>query len=265
MVKGLVRNQWVGWEGAPKTYYLSTEFDLVDLMNETNDLGRNAVGINLLSDEYGAFRETELILSYSYRIQVSAKAGLRLGLAVNFNSFRLDATRLTTEQSFDPRLAQYGGGIVNMDVLDFNIGMSLIHPNYYISYGVHNVNQGGINNGEIIMDKKPQVGIGQVGYRTALNDQLTLISNGLVRSQIDLPTNLELNLKFLFNDKFWFGMGHRFDYSNNAQLGLLIGRTRFGYVYEWPKLKSYLLPSATHEFMMSIRLFNEKNGTAPIW
>ena len=261
MVKGLVRNQWAGWEGAPKTYFVSAELDFANL-GGSSDLGKNAVGINLLNDEYGAFTESELILSYATRIQVSEKAGLRMGAGLNINSIRLDGNRLTTEQANDPTLAQYIGGFADMNVLDLNIGMSITHPNYYASYSVNNVNQGSISSGDIFMEKKPRVGIAQAGYRNRFSENMTLITNAMWRTQADLPANVEFNLKFLFKDRFWVGGGHRVDYANNAQLGVLMGNLRFGYVYEWPMLQSYLLPNPTHEFMVSYRLFG---GDAAIW
>lgn len=261
MVKGLVRNQWAGWEGAPKMYFMSAELDFANL-GGSGDLGKNAVGVNLLSDEYGAFTETELILSYATRIRVSDKANLRMGAGVNINSIRLDGTRLTTEQANDPTVGQYVGGFADMNIVDFNMGMSVTHPNYYVSYAVHNINQGSISSGDIFMDKKPRVGIAQAGYRNRFSEQTTIIGNAMWRSQSDLPDNIELNLKMLFYDKFWIGAGHRVDYANNAQLGILMGKLRFGYVYEWPMLQSYLLPNPTHEFMLSVRLFG---GNAEIW
>ena len=51
MVKGLVRNQWAGWEGAPKMNFVSAELDFANL-GGSGDLGKNAIGVNLLSDEY---------------------------------------------------------------------------------------------------------------------------------------------------------------------------------------------------------------------
>jgi type IX secretion system PorP/SprF family membrane protein len=261
MVKGLVRNPWAGWEGAPKSYFVSAELDLANL-GGSSDAGKNAIGVNLLNDEYGAFTESELILSYATRIQVSEKAGLRMGAGLNINSIRLDGTRLTTEQANDPTLAQYVGGFADMNVLDLNIGMSITHPSYYISYGVNNVNEGSISSGDVFMDKKPRVGIAQAGYRNRFSENMTVITNAMWRSQSDLPANVEFNMKFLFKDKFWVGGGHRVDYANNAQLGVLMGKLRFGYVYEWPMLQSYLLPNPTHEFMVSMRLFG---GDATIW
>jgi len=263
MVKGFVRNQWAGWEGAPKTYFVSAELDLADL-NSSGDLGKNAIGINLLSDEYGAFRETELILSYSTRVKVSELANLRLGAGLNFNQIRLDGNNLTTEQANDPTVGQYIGGFADMSIVDFNLGMSLTHPNYYVSYGMHNVNRGSLSNGDMFISKKPMVSIAQAGYRNSISDQMTVIMNTMWRSQENLPDNLEFNMKFLFYDKFWVGAGHRVDYANSAQLGMLMGKMRFGYVYEWPTLKSYLLPNPTHEFMLSIRLFDSE-GSMNMW
>lgn len=263
MIKGFVRNQWAGWEGAPKTYFVSVELDFSD-MGGSGELGKNALGINLLSDEYGAFRETELILSYSTRVRVSDQAGLRLGAGLNYNSIRLDGNSLTTEQANDPTVMQYVGGFANMSVLDFNLGLALTHPNYYVSYGVHNVNQGSISRGDVFMDRKPMVNIVQAGYRNRVTEELTVIFNTMWRSQKDLPDNVEFNMKFMFYDRFWLGGGHRISYANNAQLGMVMGKLRLGYVYEWPMLKSYLLPNTTHELMLSIRLF-ETGQKGAIW
>lgn len=264
VVKGFVRNQWSGWEGAPKTYFVSAELDFSQL-GGSGELGKNAVGINLLSDEYGAFRETELIISYGTRVQLSEQASLRLGAGVNINQIRLDGNSLNTEQANDPRVMQYLGGFANMNVLDFNLGMSLTHPNYYVSYGVHHVNRGSISNGDVFMDRKPMVNIVQAGYRNRVTNQMAIIVNGMYRSQEDLPENMELNLKLLFYDRVWIGGGHRFDYANHAQLGMVMGRVNVGYVYEFPKQESYLLPNPTHELMVTFRLFDTESRMLNLW
>jgi hypothetical protein len=40
---------------------------------------------------------------------------------------------------------------------------------------------------------------------------------------------------------------------------MILGKMRLGYVYEWPSLKSYLLPNTTHELTLSIRLFDTED------
>lgn len=258
--RGLVRNQWAGFEGAPMTYFGSLEIDVADFSKSGNP-DKNALGFNVLHDEYGAFIETEMIASYASRIQVSERTSIRLGMGVNYNRVRLDGNNLTTEQSNDPKIAQYLNGFANMQVLDFNIGLALTHPNYYVSYAVHNVNQGAINSGDSFMDRKPRVGIVQAGYRNAISTNLAVATNFMYRSQEDLPDNIEFNFKVLMMDKIWLGAGHRIDYANNFQLGILLPIMRIGYVYELPMTRSYLLPNTTHEFLAVIPLFRKNIRT----
>jgi hypothetical protein len=49
-VRGFVRNQWAGFEGAPKTYFFSTEIDFGEIAGEMDPalMGKNAISINLL-------------------------------------------------------------------------------------------------------------------------------------------------------------------------------------------------------------------------
>ncbi|KAI9550172.1 hypothetical protein GHT06_003544 [Daphnia sinensis] len=187
-----------------------------------------------------------MVLSYSTRVQISKSAQLRLGAGLNINSVRLDGTQLTTEQANDPTVMQYFGGFAKMNILDLNLGLSLTHPNYYVSYGVHNVNQGRMSSGDIFMEKKPMVGIAQAGYRNSLTPNLDVIVNGMWRTQSNLPANIELNTKLYFTIL-----------SGSEELGFLMKSMRLGYVYERPMLKSYLLPNTTHELMLSIGLFTK--------
>lgn len=265
MLRGFVRNQWAGWEGAPKTYFASAELDFGQLSGQSSGdiLGKNAAGISVLHDQYGAFAETEFVVSYASRIQVGEKTNLRLGAGLNYRSIRLDGNSMTTEQADDPIISQYLGSFSNMQVMDFNLGLALTHPNYYVSYAVHNVNQGAISSGDIFMERMPRVGILQAGYRNKLNENLSLATNMMYRSQSDLPDNLELNLKVVLKEKVWIGAGRRLDYANNFQFGVLFDKMRIGYIYEMPMLRSYLLPNVTHEFMVTYALFGERRGM--IW
>ncbi|WP_373524264.1 type IX secretion system membrane protein PorP/SprF [Aquiflexum sp.] len=258
-VRGFVRNQWAGFEGAPKTYFVSAEMDFADITGNSDPLmaDKNAFGINVLHDQYGAFAETELIGNYSARIQISPLTSFRLGVGVNYNMIRLDGNLLNPDQPEDPRIMQYLNGFANMQVLDFNIGGSITHPNYYISYAVHNANRGAINSGDIFMERRPRVGVFQGGYRNAMTDQLAVATNIMYRHQVGLPDNIEFNFKVLMMDRLWLGAGHRRFYANNVQLGMVFPMVRIGYVYEMPMARSYLLPNTTHEFLAVFPLFRK--------
>ncbi|MEX2512282.1 MAG: PorP/SprF family type IX secretion system membrane protein [Cyclobacteriaceae bacterium] len=265
MIRGFVRNQWLGWEGAPKTYFISAELDFGQLAGETDPglLGKNAISLSLHRDTNGAFMESELILGYASRVRLSKTTNLRLGIGINYNTVRLDGNSLTTGQALDPTVGRYLGGSANMEILDFNLGMALTHKNYYISYAVHNVNEGRLNKGDVFMDGKSASGIFQGGYRNRITDNVALATNVMWRTQADLPENVEFNFKALLMDRIWIGAGHRIAYANSFQVGFVLGEIRMGYIYEIPMLRSYLLPYSTHEFMLTYSLFQD--GTGMIW
>lgn len=264
VVRGMVRNQWGGIEGAPKTYFLSAELDFGEFSGELDPalMGKNALSVNLLQDNYGAFRENELTVNYAARVRLTENYNLRLGTGISYQSIRLDGNALTTEEANDPTLGKYLGSFSNMNVLDFNIGMALTHANYYVSYGIHRVNGGDIQSGDEFMDGYPAEQMIQAGYREALSDNLAIAANGFFRSRKNLPDIMEFNLKLLMMDRFWLGIGHRVDYATNVQLGFIAGKLRFGYVYEFPMVESYLLPGGIHEFTLALNLFrpNERRS-----
>ena len=262
-VRGFVRNQWSGVDGAPKTYFFSTELDLGELAGEEDPalMGKNAVSVNMLHDTYGAFRETELTLGYASRIRLTERHNLRLGAGLNFQSIRLDGNALTTEEQNDPTLGQYIGQFSNMNVVDFNLGIALTHANYYLSYGMRRVNGGKITSGDEFMDAYPASSVFQAGYRNAVSDNVAVIVNGMYSTQKNQDDNIEFNIKALLMDRLWMGIGHRVDYATNAQLGIVTNRLRIGYLYEFPNATSYNLPGNTHEFTAVFNIFRDNVRT----
>lgn len=258
-VRGFVRDQWSGLEGAPRTYFFSLEFDPAEISKgyDASLLGKTAIGLNLVQDNYGPFMDTELMLSYSSRVRLGKATNLRLGAAVNYNTIRLDGNNLTTEMAADPTLSQFLNSFADMTIIDFNLGAALTHQNYYLAYGVQNVNRGQISRGEVFLDQKSMVHIFQTGFRQPVNENLSLFSHVLYRIQSDLPSNIELNVKAMLKEKVWIGIGHRVDYATNFQLGFLMQKIRFGYAYEIPASRAFLIPNPTHEFMASFFIFRK--------
>jgi len=259
-LRGFVRNQWSGIEGAPKTYFVSLELDFGELggLEDPALMGKNAMSLNMLHDTYGAFRETELIGAYASRIRISDQHNLRLGAGFNYLSVRLDGNSLTAEQSQDATIGQYLGSFASMQIIDFNLGLALTHENYYLSYGMHNVNGGRLSSGDVFMDGKPVSMMVQAGYRHQFSESITGIGNFFFRKQSGFADNTEINLKAMMLDTFWVGAGHRFNYANSLHVGYLRGNIRFGYVYEFPTTSSRQFLGNTHEFMVVLKILGQK-------
>lgn len=262
-LRGFVRNQWSGIEGAPKSYFISAELDFGDLSGKGDPAltGKNAVSVNMLQETHGAFRETEFTFGYASRVRLSEKLNVRLGAGINYQSVRLDGNLLTTEEQDDPTLGQYLGQFSNMKVVDFNLGIALTHANYYVSYGIHRVNGGRISSGDEFMDAYPASNVVQAGYRNAISPTVAVIVNAFYRSQKDQQDNFEFNVKALLLDRVWLGIGQRIDHFTNAQAGLVTKRLRLGYVFEFPIGGDYQLRGNTHEFTVVFNLFRDNVST----
>ncbi|MDN3204817.1 PorP/SprF family type IX secretion system membrane protein [Algoriphagus sediminis] len=258
-VRAFVRNQWSGVDGAPRTYFISGELDFGELGGNEDPalMGKNAISINYRQDNYGAFRESEVMLGYASRIRLTEKHNLRLGVGVNYQSVRLDGNELSAEDMNDPTISQYAGSFSDMQIIDFNLGIALTHAKYYFSYGMQRVNGGKIMSGDEFMDGYPASSVFQAGYREALGPNMAVIFNAFYRTQKDLEDNFEMNLKALLMDRIWVGVGTRVNYATNLQLGVMTKRIRLGYVYEFPVAGSYLLPGNTHEFTAIFSLFRD--------
>lgn len=259
-LRGFVRNQWSGIEGAPKTFFLSLELDFGELggLEDPALMGKNAMSLNMLHDTYGAFRETELMGSYASRIRITDRHNLRLGAGFNYLSVRLDGNALTSEQAQDATIGQYLGSFASMQIIDFNLGLALTHENYYLSYGMHNVNGGRLSSGDVFMDGNPVSMMVQAGYRHQFGENITGIGNFFYRRQSGFADNTEFNLKALMLETFWIGVGHRLHFANSLHVGYLRGNIRLGYVYEFPTNSSRQFLGNTHEFMVVLKLAGEK-------
>ncbi|WP_114750321.1 PorP/SprF family type IX secretion system membrane protein [Pleomorphovibrio marinus] len=259
-VRSFVRNQWGGIEGAPKTFFLSSELDFAELRGVEDPalLGKNAASINLMHNRYGAFLETEIIYGYASRIRISSNHNLRLGVGVNHRLIRLDGNNLTGEFAQDPVIMQYQGSFANLQVLDFNIGLALTHSRYYFSYGVQQANRGRLYRGDNFMDNQALVHVVQAGYRERLNDNFSLIGNVFYRHEESLIDNIEFNIKSVMMDRLWMGGGYRHQYAYNLQMGFLWPGMRMGYIYEVPTNRSLMYLGQTHEFMLVFNLIAPK-------
>jgi type IX secretion system PorP/SprF family membrane protein len=256
-VRGFVRNQWAGMEGAPKTYFVSAEVDFGEMagLEDPALMGKNAIALSILSESNGAFRENEAIVSYASRIRLSESHNLRLGAGVIHQSVRMDGNALSWEDQNDPAYSGYLGQFSDMQVIDFNVGLAITHKKYYFSYGVHRINGGQLTKGDRFIDAYPAEKMIQFGVRESLSDRISLSINGFYRSRKDLPEILELNVKALLMNKVWIGAGQRVGYATNFSVGFLTDKMRLGYLYEMPVQNSYLLPGGTHEITAIVQLF----------
>ena len=117
------RAQWTGIDGAPVTNMLNLSSSLV-----ANNMG---AGILVINDKFGVSNNTEVQLSYSYRIEWINNI-LSMGLQGGFVNYGFRFDKLDLEE-FDPALVNVGEQFTKSN---FGFGMYYRANNYYVGLSV---------------------------------------------------------------------------------------------------------------------------------
>ncbi len=237
------RNQWIGFEGAPRTFALSIHSPLRD--NRAN------IGILAVNDKAGSKTQTGLLFNYAYRILLQ-KGKLSFGLASGFNWISTDREML--------RYTDQG------DALIINPGTSAFLP--AISFGVYYYTDrffAGLSAPDLLSNNldestgKYRAMFNPVksyllfysGYQLNLSDQYKLVPSIFISSDAFQRMQIDINCNIVYREKVWLGTGFRSDksmsfllqYQANEQL-----RIAYSYGYELSDLNHY--QKGTHEIML---------------
>lgn len=270
MLRTYYRNQWTGFEDAPKTLLFSGELDMADMNKATdrtrhyqyrdsrsNYMGaRHAFGIVALQERFGPTRETQLGLNYGTGVRLSQSLSLRFGTAFTFNNFRLDGNSLVVDNTGDPRFQHVQGNQNSMSKFDLNLGFALASANYYLGYAMQDITKGHFMKSEhnFMKDVYTRKHIGQAGFRTAMTDQFGLIVNGLYQYDEQLKGTIEGQVKLVYDDLLWAGGGYRNDRAFHVAAGLHYRQFRITYAYESPIKEARSISRSTNEIGLAYTL-----------
>lgn len=240
------RNQWVGFEGAPRTYTLS--------MHAPMRNRRVNLGIILLGDKLGSERETGVLLNYAFRISLGrGKWSLGLGAGISNLATDLNALRYTDQGD---RLIQD----IQKSVLlpEFSIGSYYYTDKFFAGISMplflsYHVND---KNGQRQMYFRPGEATYMLtsGYHLILAEGIGLLPSVLVKAIPGGPAQLDLHCHVILREKVWFGAGIR---SNGTLSGLFQVqvnpqfRIAYSYSYELSELSSY--QHGSHELYLQYR------------
>ena len=270
MLKTYYRNQWTGFEDAPKTLFFSGELDLADMRRTTDrtrhyqyrDAGSNytgaqhAFGLIAFQERFGPTRETQVGLNYGTGVRLSQSLSLRFGTSLTYNNFRLDGNSLVVDNTGDPRYQHVLSNQNSMGKFDFNLGFAITSANYYLGYAMQDITAGHfLKSGDSFMkDVYTRKHIAQAGFRTALDDQFGLILNGLYQYDEQLKGTVEGQAKVVYDELLWAGAGYRNDRAFHVAAGLHYRQFRITYAYESPIKEARSISRSTNEIGLAYTL-----------
>jgi type IX secretion system PorP/SprF family membrane protein len=237
------RNQWVGFEGAPRTYTFSMHSPL---RNKKVNLG-----LIMLGDRLGSKRETGFLLNYAYRIDMG-RGKWSIGLAAGVSNISTDLSSLKYIDMAD-RLLQNPGQSTWLP--EFSVGSYYYTERYFAGFSMplflsHYTDEG---NGSYQLKFKPGEAnyILTAGYLFELSDGIELMPSFLLKSNPANNTQLDIHFNLILKEKVWVGAGIRTNGSLSALLQMQVNpqlRIGYSYGYELSELSSY--QHGSHEVML---------------
>lgn len=270
----LYRNQWTGFEDAPKTIFAGAEFDLHDLkkrkgyqlqnQSEYRQGMRHGVGLLLLRDSFGPYSETQVNLNYGAGVSLSENLLLRWGAAVTYTAMALDGSKLTVDQENDPKYSRLLGQNNRAGKMDFNLGLALTGRDFYVGYAMHDATQGKImTSGDAFLEEMyTRRHVATAGYRRSISADLGLVFNGLYLYNKTDEGMWEGQLKAVYQDMFWAGAGYRNNLAFTATAGLKLNNLQISYLYESPVADAATADKPSNEIALAFRLRAKRTNRA---
>ena len=219
-----LRSQWLGVDGAPETKSLFFG----------TGLGKNlGLGISVINDQTFVENQTFAGIDVSYRVTLSEKSDLYLGIKAGANSYDVNTAGLTTfGVSADPSLMNLEGNFSP----NIGAGAYLKGESYFLSFSIPKI----LTPARIEQSN----GIAQLGrnaihmylsggYDIELDRDVMLKPSAMVRYVNAAPLSIDLTALISFNNTFDIGAGYRINESLSAlAIVSAFDWLDFGYAYE---------------------------------
>jgi type IX secretion system PorP/SprF family membrane protein len=243
----LYRQQWAGVAGAPETLTFAGSTSIGD---------RVGIGLSVISDQIGPVQEKNFYGDFSYRIPVSDKTTLALGLKAGFTFHDVNLATIRTTVPGDDAFANQ----VNENYFNVGTGAFLYGSNWYVGASVPNLlravhldeseNESGANLGS-----ETQHFFVTTGYVFDLSETVKMKPHVLIKGAFNAPVSFDLNTNFLFNDTFEVGVSYRYQDSFSGLVGMnLTESLKVGYAYDRVTSEINVVADASHEIFLTYNI-----------
>ncbi|OAQ38101.1 hypothetical protein A5893_14955 [Pedobacter psychrophilus] len=247
----LYRNQWTGYDGAPKTSTFSIDAPINDK--------RIGLGLQIFNDRLGITNTTGFVVSSAYRIRMEVGT-LSFGIQGSGNHRRADYTQVKLDQSgtsIDPAFQEF------VSRTNFNIGTGIYYnsDNFYVGLSAPELLPTKFGSQSSTNLSKQEIHLFlTAGFVASLSDDLKLKPSVLVKQVKGAPIEGDLNATFWIKDVIGIGGSYRTNADVSGLLEIQASpQIRIGYSYDHSITKLQSFNSGSHEIMLRYEFGFEKD------
>lgn len=245
-VTGLHRSQWVDFKGAPVVQSITIHAPLKD--------PHFGLGLSLLNDKIGVSNKTSLFGNFAYRIDLTKKSKLALGISAGANIFQANLSSLQLDQQSDP---SFQNNINNRITPNFGGGLYYSRERFYAGISApyllrNNYSDIKQSNGTNIVGAEQRHYFFIAGAVFHLSQNLDFKPTTFVKATPAAPIQADLTASFIIMNKVLLGAMFRTGDAFGGLIGLNVTQQlHVGYSYDWSYgLKTGSYNQGSHEIVL---------------
>lgn len=243
------RNQWTGFEGAPKTYLMS-------LYGPLKKMKGAAVGGMIMADKTGLISTNTGYLTFAYHVKLNKKFSLGLGISAGLKQYRI---KLYDVKAYDQGDQLLTGTLLTSNALDANAGLYLHSKNFFLGLSSMNMLNNKIRLKDTYGKLTPHY-YAMIGYNIKVNKDFYVQPSVLVKFNKPAPVQLEYTMKFTYKDWIWLGASYREKDAVGTMVGVtLIKKLNVAYSYDFSVSRIKKYQQGSHEICLSYNFMKKKS------
>lgn len=257
------RAQWIGLEGAPRTYYATVHSALAEKRRRRSLRQRrhsfNALGGLLYADVTGPTSRTGGYFTYAHNVALTPRLRVGLGVSAGVQQFAIDGQQLRFHDA-NPGLQ----GSVAQFVPDATVGVWLYGTSFYLGASAAQLLNSSLDASFQQAGAASQANALQPHYfltggvRIPLSPDLALVPSALVKVT-STSTAVDLSLRARYLKILWAGASLRLGDAAVGMVGVnLTDNTSLTYSYDVGISSLNPYHSGSHEVLMQLRIKRKK-------
>jgi type IX secretion system PorP/SprF family membrane protein len=250
------RDQWVGFNDAPRSYILSVHTPVF------ND--RVGLGLLIEDNSIGIFKETSFLGNYAYRMELrEGKLALGLGFGVNIYN-----TAWNELIAADPNDIQLMNNPTTAVLPTFSLGTYYYTKKYFIGISMpmflsYELDR---STGKYKIDNNFSGSnyFFTTGYEIGISPMVKILPSILIKYHPNNGIQMDYNAQISLKDRIWMGIGYR---NKDILVGMLQCqlnyqiRMAYSYDYDFSNIGKYL--NGSHEFVLNYIFKFERKVIGP--
>ncbi len=236
----LGRTQWVGIDGAPKTFTLAAHAPFGEKVG---------LGFSAIVDEIGPVKEQNLFADFSYTIRTSDVGKLAFGIKAGFTFHNLNEASLIAIDPNDPSIIDFD----DRTFPNFGAGAFYYTNQFYVGLSLPNILETkhfDRNNGITKASEKAHFFLTS-GYVFDVSESLKFKPSVMAKAAGGAPLSVDISANFLLKERLELGASYRLDDSISGLISFLVTNDfRLGYAYDYTTSNLGDFNSGSHEVFL---------------